>query len=570
MKYLNISKHSFSKLLAATLCMSTLAGCNNDEFLQEIPLDFVSAEGTYTDASKMTMGINAMHRLLRDAMYWGANHEVATMGDAPTFYSHLTDVSFYGENPAHESYLDITPGSSAVSYLWTQMFRLISAANELLYYTDYEFTTGWESEEQKKLIQSECLFFRAYAYRLLTSYYGDVPLLTESVSSPKIDFVRTPVAEIYTQLENDLQFAVQHLPNPGSEAAKGRVTKGAAYQLLNQICLQAGHYQQAIDAATHVINDFGYHLMTERFGFQNDVFGTGDVFLDLFAYSNQNNDSNKEAIWVAQIAQMGTGGGYNMKGAIYGPRYWEIGVDPDGKDCILGNMELGEWTHVNDTLGYGRATCRPTYHTSHEIWSSDWENDIRNAPHNIKRDFYFQNPESKYDGMKIDFSLWTEGRNSLHDTCSYIFPYWIGKVNDPCHILLNYTLAGAGNTYQCIYFMRLAETYLDRAEAYIQLGNMQKAADDINVVRTRAQAKPITANEVTMDYLLDERIRELYTEEVRDVVLRRTGKLLERVRKYNNNPMHLGLEIKDHNVLWPIPLGEIDASAGSLTQNSGY
>lgn len=68
------------------------------------------------------------------------------------------------------------------------------------------------------------------------------------------------------------------------------------------------------------------------------------------------------------------------------------------------------------------------------------------------------------------------------------------------------------------YFMRLAETYLDRAEAYIQLGDLQKAADDINTVRARAKAKPIAAQDVTIDYLLDERIRELYTEELREVV----------------------------------------------------
>ena len=50
--------------------------------------------------------------------------------------------------------------------------------------------------------------------------------------------------------------------------------------------------------------------MTERFGSTNDVFGTGDVFLDLFAYGNQNLNENKEAVWVAQFAaNLSDGGG---------------------------------------------------------------------------------------------------------------------------------------------------------------------------------------------------------------------------------------------------------------------
>ena len=58
--------------------------------------------------------------------------------------------------------------------------------------------------------------------------------------------------------------------------------------------------------------------------------------------------------------------------------------------------------------------------------------------------------------------------------------------------------------------MRLAETYLDRAEAYIQLGEMQKAADDINKVRARANAKPVAASEVSIDYLLTNVFRIIY------------------------------------------------------------
>ncbi|MFA6875253.1 MAG: RagB/SusD family nutrient uptake outer membrane protein, partial [Parabacteroides sp.] len=94
---------------------------------------------------------------------------------------------------------------------------------------------------------------------------------------------------------------------------------------------------------------------------------------------------------------------------------------------------------------------------------------------------------------------------------------------------------------------------------------------DINAVRARAHARPVDPADVNIDYLLDERIRELYGEENRHFVLRRTGKLLERVRKYNNNPKNPGLNIQDYNILWPIPQTQLDLNIGAKwEQNPGY
>ena len=563
-------KHNFLSntiVIAAALFLGGLFGCN-DDFLEEKPLDFLSPENTYTEASGIKLGINGLHTYLRDALYYGDDGLVQ-------YYSAMVDISYNGENPGDRTYEVMTPTNTEFHKLWKNMYTLISRANELLQYIDDDATTGWDDTEQRQLYRGEVLFFRAYAYRLLASFYGDVPLVTEAVNTPKTDFVRTPVKEVYAQIEEDLNFAIQHLPTPGKEEEKGRVTKGAAYQLMAEVCLQTGEYQKAAEASTHVINDFGYHLMTERFGSTNDVFGTGDVFLDLFAYGNHNLDENKEAIWVAQFAaNLSSGGGANNGPRRYGPRYYSLGNDPAGYTCILGENIDGKYTGYSDTLNRPVSWSRPTYYVSDMIWQSDWNNDIRNAPHNIKRTFYFQNPASPYNGKVIDFSLWgsyeTNGRNQRKDTCNYLYPYWIGKVGDPCHIQNQPLRSGGGHTYKDNYFMRLAETYLDRAEAYIQMGELQKAADDINVVRTRAHAKPVAVSDVSIDYLLDERVRELYTEEFRDVVLRRTGKFLEYLRKYNNNPLAPGLNVKDYNVLWPIPQTEIDATGGTLTQNPGY
>ncbi len=100
------------------------------------------------------------------------------------------------------------------------------------------------------------------------------------------------------------------------------------------------------------------------------------------------------------------------------------------------------------------------------------------------------------------------------------------------------------------------------------MGDKQKAADDINVARGRTQAPPVEAGDVDIDYILDERARELILEELRLLTLTRLGKLVERARKYNGIN---GVSYQDHNNLWPIPSSEIEKNLeGDLKQNSGY
>ncbi|MCB0855326.1 MAG: RagB/SusD family nutrient uptake outer membrane protein, partial [Bacteroidetes bacterium] len=120
---------------------------------------------------------------------------------------------------------------------------------------------------------------------------------------------------------------------------------------------------------------------------------------------------------------------------------------------------------------------------------------------------------------------------------------------------------------------RLADAYLIAAEAALKAGNQSKAAEYVNVVRARA-ARPgreadmvVAEADVNLDYILDERARELSGEMHRWYDLTRTGKLIERVTKYN---AQAAPNIKPHHVLRPIPQTHIDAVNGEYNQNDGY
>jgi hypothetical protein len=199
----------------------------------------------------------------------------------------------------------------------------------------------------------------------------------------------------------------------------------------------------------------------------------------------------------------------------------------------------------------------------YDIWLDYWD-DMRNSKYNMQREFIFNNPESSFYKQKFVPALHAKNEK---DTARLVYSYSL-KVEGPFY------QGGEGDykgrTIKDAYIMRLAETYLLRAEAYFSDGQLQKAADDINTVRARANAPDISAGDVTIDFILDERARELMTEEPRLRTLIRMGNLVERVRKYDIDPTSRET-IQDYNQFWPIPQSAIDANTGSvLQQNPGY
>ena len=132
---------------------------------------------------------------------------------------------------------------------------------------------------------------------------------------------------------------------------------------------------------------------------------------------------------------------------------------------------------------------------------------------------------------------------------------------------------------------RFADVYLIAAEAALKGGGtLQDAADMINVLRTRAASKAnqtpaqytaavaaqqVTPANITLDFILDERSRELFAEDTRWWDLSRTKKLVERVQLYNTGRCS---GVQPYNMLRPIPQSQIDlvTEGPPYPQNPGY
>jgi hypothetical protein len=321
--------------------------------------------------------------------------------------------------------------------------------------------------------------------------------------------------------------------------------------------------------------------MTDRFGSLRN--SPGDVFYDLFRVGNQNRKSgNMESIWVIQYELDVIGGVLTSSGSsmnnlerCVAPAVFSIS-DPDGRGALVDNASAS----TLNSGGRGVSFVRPSDYYLYDVWGLDpkkdnrkvGSTDIRTSPFNIVRDFVYTNPAStKYFGKSlIDFPA----PNWLSATWRwYPYPSKVttpgqhpaGVIADPVKLTLK---TSAGATFRDMYLIRLPETILLRAEAYLLKGDATKAAADINLVRNRAKATPVTAAQVTLDYILDERARELIFEEDRRVTLSRMGKLVERVRKYN--PLNKD-NIQEFHALFPIPYSEIEANKDAkLVQNPGY
>src|SRR5690606_30818109 len=116
------------------------------------------------------------------------------------------------ENPFYQ-YADLNQENGAVSYLWQKSYDFINHANVII------AAVG----ENNIKASAEARFFRAYAYNTLVTLWGDVPLLSEPVVSPKFDFSRQSVAEIDKLIEADIAYAVANLPEVGQAPTQNRI-----------------------------------------------------------------------------------------------------------------------------------------------------------------------------------------------------------------------------------------------------------------------------------------------------------------------------------------------------------
>lgn len=564
-------KHKINKIVLFAILTMFVVSCN-DNYLKEVPLDQFSPENLLTNESGYDAAVIAL--------YEGARQEHTIASNNFEYMTVATDLTQWGRNDSrgNKDYSLLNSNLDATIVYWDWAYKqMIVRANVILENIDEPNLEI--SDEARGNIKGQALFFRAYSYNFLANIYGGVPIVKERLTEPKFDFVRSSREEVLQFVAKDLEQATQSLR---LEVKDGRIPRAAAFHLLSEVYISlgmetgdAGFYDKSVSAASKVINKEAgdYQLMTQRFGPASSK--PGDVFSDIFADGQINkSEGNKEVMWAWQFESFTPGGSNTSSMANNSIRYWGPEFDKTKSPNGLANL-------ASDSLGRGIGVNSPTNYAKYDVWSLD-PNDMRNSRFNIRRTYYYNNPAdpqyvgkpiktrrksgklyvAKEDGTLTDIEL---------DTLRQYYPYFRKIEGRP----FNDNIL-SGNSSKDFSRMRVAETYLLRAEAYFRKGSLVLAAADINVVRTRANAIPISSSDVTEDFILDERTRELIVEEPRLRTLIRMGRLVDRVRTYNSAPsvpggVSSGATIQEFNKFWPIPQKVIDANTGAkFEQNPGY
>jgi hypothetical protein len=555
-----------------------------EEFLEPVPLSFYAPENVYVNKAGFEAGLVTVRKdLLND--YYGnrshlcSDHHGTDLGNM-TFAADWSTVT-----PSSGTYLPILP-------MFARIYGYIKNANVIISRIN---DIQWTSDQEKNAILAEALFYRSWWYYRLICTYGDVPFLGYELKDAKLDFFSHSKWAILEKIKTDMEYVVQWLPE---EPPIERPSKYAGLHLLTKIYTANTEFDKAIQSATSVING-PFNLMTERFGaWLSDK--NRNLIWDLHRPENKALAQNTEDIFILidraeAPAGAKTSGTYTQRN--YTPTWWHNVVkDSQGLHGTLDRFPDLSNTPQYDSLGRGNPDFVSVPWFGYTLWADGvnyWKNtpDMRRADINWVdcKELLYNRPTSVDYGKPIDPKNFGQITDSL--TTTFPFPHY--KTWFPHEdAYVGHPMGGNGD----YYVFRLAETYLMRAEAYFWKGQSDLAAADINKVRLRANALPITAADIDLDFIFDERARELYIEEMRHTELVRASYIMAKLNRdgyslnnfsqknwfydrvmSRNKFYQIGLIgnnkfiIAPYNTLWPIDINVITANTlGTINQNEGY
>lgn len=446
-------------LMSAALMLTSC----NDSFLDRIP-----------------------HDALTDANYWQTETHLSSV--ANTFTSSLSGKDWLNKT---EIMADSAPWSvttawrtigggyftsdaSQINSVWSAAYTGIGRTNYFL--NNYQRATGVK-EEVRERYAAEAYFYRAYNYWILTSLFGDVPLVTSelNVESPDVFRGRDARKDVIDRITKDLEDHYKALPEYVAAGSSdfGRVSQCAALALLSRIYLYNGRYEDAVSACERAMSSTYYKLYST---------GHPDVdYVNLFNYTGRasRNPANKETL----IA-------------------------------FVYNYDLGESSRTSHNLSrecwvpndYARFTPTASmiecYLTKDgKIWdpnsATSYEDVFKDRDPRMTQSILA--PGTKWEGgesgdmLSTDKTVFTYPKfDNSKDGCMSYTGYYMRKYVEPS------TVKDVGHDDNDIVLIRYAEVLLNYAEAKEQLGTLTQSDIDktINLLRDRVGMVHLNLSEI--------------------------------------------------------------------------
>ena len=426
------------------------------------------------------------HDALTDANYWQTETHLSSV--ANTFTSSLSGKDWLNKT---EIMADSAPWSvttawrtigggyftsdaSQINSVWSAAYTGIGRTNYFL--NNYQRATGVK-EEVRERYAAEAYFYRAYNYWILTSLFGDVPLITSelNVESPDVFRGRDARKDVIDRITKDLEDHYKALPEYVAAGSSdfGRVSQCAALALLSRIYLYNGRYEDAVSACERAMSSTYYKLYST---------GHPDVdYVNLFNYTGRasRNPANKETL----IA-------------------------------FVYNYDLGESSRTSHNLSrecwvpndYARFTPTASmiecYLTKDgKIWdpnsATSYEDVFKDRDPRMTQSILA--PGTKWEGgesgdmLSTDKTVFTYPKfDNSKDGCMSYTGYYMRKYVEPS------TVKDVGHDDNDIVLIRYAEVLLNYAEAKEQLGTLTQSDIDktINLLRDRVGMVHLKLSEI--------------------------------------------------------------------------
>lgn len=488
---------------------------------------------------------------------------------------------------------------------WNTLFIDINTVNGVLQYgADANIPAATKTQ-----LLAQAKFLRGFCYFYLVTTFGEVPLHTTFNTTASTADEPSTYAELYAQIIKDFTEAAADLPNVPAAGLGKPAYKATALFLLAKTYLwrgwssaaQPNDFKQAYDIAKGIIDNkatYGLNLLP----YFPNVFREGNEYSsEVLMVIDHTKD-----LKFGQNSAPGSGAGgpaENKSNFFWRPNYPNVTANypaAGGANLCVRDINNGRpfqrirpnTKYIMDVAFANRATDSRYDGTFQTVWLSN------SSSMSVVGSTGATTPRGTLINGR-DTAIWMLDRlatpaeraafkgvifepdHLVGATVPYTVSYYpnVRKFNDS-------TRADQNDYSDRPYILfRFAEVYLIAAEAAAKGGaTNQDAADMINVLRTRAalkagqtpaeynaavNAQQITAAQITIDFILEERSRELYAEDCRWWDLSRTKTLVDRVKLYNNEGRN---GVQPFNMLRPIPQSQIDlvTEGPKYPQNPGY
>lgn len=545
------------------LSLILLSSCD-DDFLDRAPLDLITNETFWETEEHLVLAVNAIYGNIKE--------------------KNTVDMENMGDNtiwPSTTSYQLIGSGNfgndlGTLNTEWRTQFSAVRQANAFL----ENYDRADVPEARKEELAAEVRVIRALGYTFLTSFWGDVPLVTNTLTVDELMGPRNPREEVVDFLLQDLDLAAQHLPATiPTGANRGRINKGAALGLKARIAIYNQRWAVAEQAAKAVM-DMGIY----------ELYSNGDPqtsYKELFTYEgNLSGGNNRETI-ITRLSLEGVTD-HNLSREIQVPDQvvrWnptkslvDSYLMTDGLPIEL--SPLYNVNNYNEVFENRDPRMTQTILEPGSAWGGRYDSS----------EAHLDNDPSNDHPERFEVPKFQSDRRGATTITGYYFTKYV----EPS------TVAQVGRDVNDIILLRYAEILLIYAEARLEQGTLTQADVDmtINKLRDRVGMKHMDLAELAANGLdVREEIRrerrvELALEGQRyfDLIRWREGEKLAQDVKGTNvewlpNYLNLSnLRTDDQgfiivssgrtfdpgkNYLWPVPLPQLERNP-DLGQNPGW